>query len=202
MELNLIHEELINEEGVNIADLPLEIRKKIKGFNLLHGRLMNNPENEKLFVTLQKQSISIADEVQNWIESDFDDEDEEEEEEEEKTSKTSKTSNSNEDDDEDDYEDEEDEDEDDEEEEEIKRKPNKQVETQNKPVGQNVNNPKNFGNLLMEKKILAIVTNNNDGKISVEHLRNIINKEPDYPTQAVNNIVLKKIFLSSNYKLI
>ena len=54
----------------------------------------------------------------------------------------------------------------------------------------------------MEKKILAIVTNNNDGKISVEHLRNIINKEPDYPTQAVNNIVLKKIFLSSNYKLI
>lgn len=199
MELNLIHEELINEEGVNIADLPLEIRKKIKGFNLLHGRLMNNPENEKLFVTLQKQSIGIADEVQNWLESDFDDEDEEEEEE-----KNSKTSNSNENDDEDeddDYEDEEDEDEDEEDEEEIKRKPNKQVETQNKPVGQNVNNPKNFGNLLMEKKILAI-TGNNQGKITIEYLRNIIGKEPDYPTQAVNNIVLKKIFLSSNYKLI
>ena len=197
MELNLIHEELINEEGVNIADLPLEIRKKIKGFNLLHGRLMNNPENEKLFVTLQKQSIGIADEVQNWLESDFDDEDEDEEEE-----KNSKTSNSNENDDEDeddDYEDEEDEDEDDEEE--IKRKPNKQVETQNKPVGQNVNTPKNFGNLLMEKKILAI-TGNNQGKITIEYLRNIIGKEPDYPTQAVNNIVLKKIFLSSNYKLI
>ena len=198
MELNLIHEELINEEGVNVADLPLEIRKKIKGFNLLHGRLMNNPENEKLFVTLQKQSIGIADEVQNWLESDFDEEDEEEEEE-----KTSKTSNSNEkdDEDEDEYEEDEEEDEDDDEEEEIKRKPNKQVETQNKPVGQNVNNPKNFGNLLMEKKILAI-TGNNQGKITIEYLRNIIGKEPDYPTQAVNNIVLKKIFLSSNYKLI
>jgi hypothetical protein len=197
MELNLIHEELINEEGVNVADLPLEIRKKIKGFNLLHGRLMNNPENEKLFVTLQKQSISIADEVQNWLESDFDEEDEEEEQ------KTSKTSNSNKNNDEDeDEEEDDDEEEDEDDEEQIKKKTTKQVETQNKPVEQNVSNPKNFGNLLMEKKILAIITNNNDGKISVEYLRNIIGKEPDYPTQAVNNIVLKKIFLSSNYKLI
>jgi hypothetical protein len=201
MELNLIHEELINEEGVNVADLPLEIRKKIKGFNLLHGRLMNNPENEKLFVTLQKQSIGIADEVQNWLESDFDEEDEEEEE----TSKTSKTSN-NEDNDEDEDEDEDEDDdyedeEDEEDEEEINKKPNKQVETKNKTVEQNVSNPKSFGNLLMEKKILAI-TGNNQGKITIEYLRNIIGKEPDYPTQAVNNIVLKKIFLSSNYKLI
>ena len=194
MELNLIHEELINEEGVNVADLPLEIRKKIKGFNLLHGRLMNNPENEKLFVTLQKQSISIADEVQNWIESDFDEEEEEEEE------KTPKTSNSNQNDDED--EDDEDEDyEDDEDEETIKNSATKQPKAQNKPVVENVSsNPKNFGNLLMEKKILAI-TDNNQGKITIEYLRNIIGKEPDYPTQVVNNLLLKKVFLSPNYKL-
>jgi hypothetical protein len=199
MELNLIHEELINEEGVNVADLPLEIRKKIKGFNLLHGRLMNNPENEKLFVTLQKQSISIADEVQNWIESDFDEEEEEEEEE------TPKTSNSNQNDDEDeDDEDEDDEDEDyedDEDEEPRKNSATKQQKAQNKPVVENVSsNPKNFGNLLMEKKILAI-TDNNQGKITTEYLRNIIGKEPDYPTQVVNNLLLKKVFLSSNYKL-
>ena len=194
MELNLIHEELINEEGVNVADLPLEIRKKIKGFNLLHGRLMNNPENEKLFVTLQKQSISIADEVQNWIESDFDEEEEEEEE------KTPKTSNSNQNDDED--EDDEDEDyEDDEDEETRKNSATKQPKAQNKPVVENVSsNPKNFGNLLMEKKILAI-TDNNQGKITIEYLRNIIGKEPDYPTQVVNNLLLKKVFLSPNYKL-
>jgi hypothetical protein len=52
----------------------------------------------------------------------------------------------------------------------------------------------------MEKKILAI-TDNNQGKITIEYLRNIIGKEPDYPTQVVNNLLLKKVFLSSNYKL-
>jgi hypothetical protein len=198
MELNLIHEELINEEGVNVADLPLEIRKKIKGFNLLHGRLMNNPENEKLFVTLQKQSITIADEVQNWLESELDEEDEEEE---------VKTSNANknkreQDNEEDEYEEDEDEeDEEDEDEEIIKKSATKEPKTQNKVVEENIsNNQKRFGNLLMEKKILAI-TDNNQGKITTEYLRNIIGKEPDYPTQVVNNLLLKKVFLSSNYKL-
>jgi hypothetical protein len=189
---------LINEEGVNVADLPLEIRKKIKGFNLLHGRLMNNPENEKLFVTLQKQSITIADEVQNWLESELDEEDEEEE---------VKTSNANknkreQDNEEDEYEEDEDEeDEEDEDEEIIKKSATKEPKTQNKVVEENIsNNQKRFGNLLMEKKILAI-TDNNQGKITTEYLRNIIGKEPDYPTQVVNNLLLKKVFLSSNYKL-
>ena len=196
MELNLIHEELINEEGVNVADLPLEIRKKIKGFNLLHGRLMNNPENEKLFVTLQKQSITIADEVQNWLESELDEEDEEEEV---KTSNVNK--NKREQDNEEDEDEEDEEDEDEEDEEIIKKSASKEPKTQNKVVEENIsNNQKRFGNLLMEKKILAI-TDNNQGKITTEYLRNIIGKEPDYPTQVVNNLLLKKVFLSSNYKL-
>lgn len=198
MELNLIHEELINEEGVNVADLPLEIRKKIKGFNLLHGRLMNNPENEKLFVTLQKQSITIADEVQNWLESELDEEDEEEEV---KTSNANKNKREQDNEEDEDEEDEDEEDEEDEDEEIIKKSATKEPKTQNKVVEENIsNNQKRFGNLLMEKKILAI-TDNNQGKITTEYLRNIIGKEPDYPTQVVNNLLLKKVFLSSNYKL-
>jgi len=185
MELDLIHEELIAEENVNVNDLPETIKKKIKGFNLLSGRLKNNPEDEKLKNTVQRTSIAIADEIQNWLESDF----EEEEEEEDKKlpnpapnndgtpptpapasapapapkiggHSTASTKNSN-------------------------------------PTD---NTPKRFGNLVMEKKILSVI-NTNGGRIDSKILIEIIGKEPNYPAQEVHNIVLKKVFLSSSYKL-
>ena len=68
----------MQEEGVKLSELPVEIQKKIKGFNLMRKRLEKNPEDEKLFIQLQKQAIKIGDEVQNFIENDYDDEDEDE----------------------------------------------------------------------------------------------------------------------------
>jgi hypothetical protein len=185
MELDLIHEELIAEENVNVNDLPESIRKKIKGFNLLNSRLNNNPENEKLFNTVQKTSISIADEIQNWLETDF----EEEEEDDDKNPPAPASNNngtppapapapapapvSKSD-----------------------SQPNSVVSNSNN----NDNTPKKFGNLVMEKKILSVL-NSNGGRIDSKTLMNIILKEPTYPTQVVHNIVLKKVFLSSSYKL-
>ena len=190
MVLDLIHEELISEENVNVNDLPESIKKKIKGFNLLSSRLNKSPENEKLFNSVQKTSISIADEIQNWLESDFEDEDEEEEESDDKDNNNPPTHTSID-----------------------KGIPNTSVsnptpatksDSPPTPITQNSNNtdntPKRFGNLVMEKKILSVISNGNS-RIDSKTLTSIIGKEPNYPTQVVHNIVLKKVFLSSSYKL-
>ena len=185
MELDLIHEELIAEENVNVNDLPESIKKKIKGFNLLNSRLNNNPENEKLFNTVQKTSISIADEIQNWLETDF----EEEEEEDDKNPPAPASNNNG-----------------------TPPAPApapaptpaSKSDSHSTSVVSNPNNndntPKKFGNLVMEKKILSVI-NANGGRIDSKTLMSIILKEPTYPTQVVHNIVLKKVFLSSSYKL-
>jgi len=181
MELDLIHEELIAEENVNVNDLPESIKKKIKGFNLLNSRLNNNPENEKLFNTVQKTSISIADEIQNWLETDF----EEEEEEDDKNPPAPASNNNGTPP-------------------APAPTPASKSDSHSTSVVSNPNNndntPKKFGNLVMEKKILSVI-NANGGRIDSKTLMSIILKEPTYPTQVVHNIVLKKVFLSSSYKL-
>jgi hypothetical protein len=178
MSLNLIHEEVIDEENVNIADLPESIQKKIKGFNLLYSKFQNNTENENLRNTLNKNSVVIADEIQNWLEEDFEDEDEDEQvENNDKSVKDKNVSSEN------------------------KSSEQRQAQTENTPNNTKIIENKNFGNLVMEKKIL-LVLNQNDGRINVKTLMSIIGKEPDYPTQKVNNIVLRKVFLSSTYKLV
>ena len=185
MELDLIHEELISEENVNVNDLPESIKKKIKGFNLLSGRLKNNPENDKLFNTVQKTSIAIADEIQNWLESDFE-ENEEEEEEDNNPPAPAPTNNgtppaSN-------------------------PAPAPAPKSNSHPASvipnsnPTDNTPKRFGNLVMEKKILSVISANG-GRIDSKTLVSIIGKEPNYPAQEVHNIVLKKVFLSSSYRL-
>lgn len=185
MELDLIHEELIAEENVNVNDLPESIKKKIKGFNLLNSRLEKNPENEKLFNTVQKTSISIADEIQNWLETDFDEDDDDDTPPAPKDNNppapkdnnppTPKDNNP-------------------------PTPPAPKDDNPPVPKNNNDNTPKKFGNLVMEKKILSIL-NSSGGRIDSKTLMSIINKEPSYPIQEVHNIVLKKVFLSSSYKL-
>ena len=38
-EIQLFHEEIMQEEGIKLSELPIEIQKKIKGFNLLKASL-------------------------------------------------------------------------------------------------------------------------------------------------------------------
>ena len=39
-------------------------------------------------------------------------------------------------------------------------------------------------------------------RIKISDLESIIGREPDYPEQEVNNIKLRKVFLSTDYKLL
>jgi hypothetical protein len=69
--LRVFHEELFQEKGLKVSELPTEIQYKIRGFNLMRKKLVQNPDDEKLFLNLQKQAIKLGDEVQNFIENDL-----------------------------------------------------------------------------------------------------------------------------------
>ena len=43
-EIQLFHEEIMQEEGIKLSELPIEIQKKIKGFNLLKASYQKNPQ--------------------------------------------------------------------------------------------------------------------------------------------------------------
>jgi hypothetical protein len=178
-EIQLFHEEIMQEEGIKLSELPIEIQKKIKGFNLLKASYQKNPQ-ERTLINLKKRAVSLGDEVQSFIENDYEDEDEEDtsksdkKEEKEKNDKSDKSAKDKS----------------------SEQKVEKTV--KQKPV----TTGGSFGNLMMEKKILAIMQSKGERRIKISDLQAIIGREPEYPEQTVNNIKLRKVFLSSDYRLV
>jgi hypothetical protein len=185
--LRVFHEELLQEEGVKVSELPTEIQQRIRGFNLMRKKLQNNPDDEKLFVQIQKQAVKLGDDVQNFIENDYEDSDDDDDDD-DKGEKDDK----------------------------VKRgKPVASKSNENRPAssksnqndGEKSSNTKptaggKFGNSMMEKKVMSIMQSRGDNRIRITDLESIIGKEPDYPEQQVNNIKLRKVFLSSDYRLV
>jgi hypothetical protein len=192
----LLHEELLQEEGIQISELPVELQKKIKGFNLMMKKLEKTPNDEKLYLQLKRQTSKLGDEIQDFIEYDYEEDDEDDDDDNddasksksgEKSDKTSKDSKKEDEDD--------DGDDDDSKKSDKKPKENNQKIVKKAPVGR-------FGNPMMEKKILSIMDARGDKRIKITDLQAIIGKEPSYPEQQVNNIKLRKVFLSSDYRLV
>lgn len=192
----LLHEELLQEEGIQISELPVELQKKIKGFNLMMKKLEKTPNDEKLYLQLKRQTSKLGDEIQDFIEYDYEEDDEDDDDDnddasksksDEKSDKTSKDSKKEDEDD--------DGDDDDSKKSDKKPKENNQKIVKKAPVGR-------FGNPMMEKKILSIMDARGDKRIKITDLQAIIGKEPSYPEQQVNNIKLRKVFLSSDYRLV
>jgi hypothetical protein len=188
--IQLFHEEMIQEEGLKVSELPIEIQKKIRGFNLMKANYEKNPQEREL-INLRKRAIKLGDAVQNFIENDYD-EDEDEGEAVDKSSNgeaVDKSSNGEE-----------------------KPKNEKVVKSENNsnsdtkgdnPVRQKpISTGGKFGNLMMEKKILAIMEAKGEKRIKISDLETIIGREPEYPEQIVNNIKLRKVFLSYDYRLV
>lgn len=194
--IKLYHEEMMQEEGLKLSDLPKEIQNAIKGFNILKSNFENseNP-TQKDFNLLQTKATKIGDMIQNFVEQEYDDEDEDDEDEEMKDKKSSsnapkKETKKN------DKDDEEDEDEDE------KSAKEKKSKESSEPVKNKKQSTGKFGNSMMEKKILAIMEAKGEKRIRISDLEAIIGREPDYPEQVVNNIKLRKVFLSSDYRLV
>ena len=190
--VRLFHEEIMQEEGIKVSDLPIEIQKKIRGFNLQMGKLERNPEDEVLFRQLSKNTVRLGDEIQDFIENDYEDEDDKKEDEDsdledkkpssndKKPASNDKKPASNSSD-----------------EKSSKENTEKSVRTEKeKPLTNG-----SFGNSMMEKKIMSIMESRGDNRIKISDLESIIGKEPDYPEQKVNRIKLRKVFLSNDYRL-
>ena len=189
--LQLFHEEIMQEEGIKLSDLPQDIQKKIKGFNLLKASYDKNPE-ERTLINLRKRTVKLGDEIQDFIENDYEDEEKADDKTDDKT-----------DDNPDDKKDDKSSKDDDKSKKEKLDKKNDGEGKSNNPVNQKpVSTGDKFGNLMMEKKILAIMESKGDNRIKISDLEAIIGREPEYPEQRVNNIKLRKVFLSSDYRLV
>ena len=201
--LKLFHREIMEEEGIKLSELPEELQKRIKGFDLMLKKLEKNPDDEKTFIMLQKNSVKIGDAIQNFIETDYEEDDD------------SDDNDGNDDnDDNDDNDNKGDNDGNDKkgdkkESEKSKENSDSNKKDDKKPSQEDTENKKpqrqssgKFGNLMMEKKILSIMDARGEKRIRISDLESIIGREPDYPEQEVNNIKLRKVFLSSEYRLV
>lgn len=211
MEVTKTHEILMEEEGYKMSDLPKAIQNSIKGWNVNFKRYERNPdENEAR--SLQKNSVRIADKIQDFHERDFDDnsdDDNEGSDDDKKSKKGGSGSGKNKDSDNDDNDsggksskktsqtDDKGSDDDGS----GKSKSDKKDQEGGDSDDKGGSNPKSkrFGNVLMKQKIMDKIKEDPDERISIKDLTKIIGKEPDYPYQEVYDIKLKKVFMSSEY---
>lgn len=177
-----VHEELIEQEGIKLVDLPKTIKAKIKGWNLLFAKLKKS-EDETLFRSVQRKSIELADKIQDFIETDYQEESdvtekspETKDEAKDKAKVEAKAESNTE-----------------------EKKP--EAKSEGKEPTKVSSGKSSFGNLVMEKKVLAKLKSNGNERIRISELKSIISKEPDYPEQKVNKITLRKVFMSSEYRL-
>jgi hypothetical protein len=149
-ELDIQHRVLIEEEDIDVSELPREIQIAMRDFN---KKLVNYEEtgSEELFFQLQQDDVAIADDIQTFIEdneSDEEDEDDTYVDDEENTS----------------------------------------------AVATNATNNVS----LIENKIRESLKNN---LISVEDLQKILSREPDYPTEKIGSLKLRKLYLKPFYEV-
>jgi len=179
-ELNLMHEELLEQEDMTIRDLPIELQRQVRGFNLQKKKFDENPsDNEGNRLT--RISVDLANKIQNFIEQEDeeDEKDEKDEIQEKEKDKPTKDVVKNETPTN------------------IKSNRQEEVKEIKKPTTTGIS----FGNFVMEKKI-KLECQENGGRIKITKLASIIGKEPDYPEQKVHTINLRKVFLSSDYRII
>lgn len=187
---SFLHEELMQEEGLTIRDLPVAFQHAIKGWNVTKRKYDENP-SEKDELRLIRISTEIANKMQNWIENRSDEDDNDDNDRENNSNENKRRVSTTESNTTKRRSDEKGADE---------EKPNVKTDAKaepKKPVTTGVS----FGNFVMEKKIKSICEGNG-GRIKITQLKSILNKEPDYPEQKVHNIKLRKVFLSSDYRIV
>lgn len=65
----LKYEQLLKEEGKTVAELPNEIKAKIRTINMAVAKAAKNPANPNFQASVTKQDILIADSIQTFIEA-------------------------------------------------------------------------------------------------------------------------------------
>lgn len=63
------YEQLLQDEGESVNDLPKEIKNKITGIKMLIGKANKAPENSKAQADVQKSDLAIANMIQDWLDT-------------------------------------------------------------------------------------------------------------------------------------
>jgi hypothetical protein len=92
MELELEHKSLIEEEKINVSELTDEIKSEIRGLDLMIGKFKKN-QTEETKDKIERKSIEIADDIQDWLERDLEEADDDDDDEGKETSKAPIPSN-------------------------------------------------------------------------------------------------------------
>lgn len=201
-EMEIQHRLYIQDEEINVSELPSEIKQAMRNFNAKlkkYEETEDEGEQNDLFYELQQDDVAIADDILTWWEDKNSEEEEEHEVEEE------------------------------EEAEEEEQKPVKsntpppapkkeEVKTQTQPkqevkapapvveatvtppapVVEEVKTPPAPQMNPTEQKVRDLIKNN---VISVSDLTNALGAEPDYPEQQVGKLLLRKQYLKPFYEV-
>lgn len=193
-EIEIQHRTLIEEEEIDISDLPKEIKSAMRNFNTKLKKY-EETEDAEIFLELQQDDSAIANNILTYIEDLEAEEDEEEEEGEEEEEEQEPVKNKQQ----------------------AKKAPVAQAPVAQAPVAPEpvvvppapvaqtpvvepepvVVPPAPAPELSSEEKVKNAMK---DGIISVTDLEKIINQEPDYPYQIVGNLKLKKQYLRPYYE--
>ena len=181
-EIEIEHRLVIEDEGIEISDLPKEIRQAMRAFNQKLAKYEQSGD-ENLYYELQQDDVNIADGIENWIEDNEAEDDKEDDSylEKEKEAKAAAEKAAAE-----------------------KAAAEKAAAEQaaaeqaaaeqaaaEQATSQTQQSP-------IEQKILSVAKNN---IISVQDLEAIIGREPDYPVEKVGNLTLKKQYLKPFYEV-
>jgi len=187
-EMEIQHRLYIQDEEINVSQLPNEIKQAMRSFNAkLKKYEESEDENEEnqLFYELQQDDVAIADDILTWWEDENSEDDEEVDEEEEETVVKNQQP--------------------------AQQKPNQQQQPAQQPAAQ-VNTqqtpppestppppPAPVDKVdATEQKVRDLIKNN---IISVSDLTNAIGGEPEYPEHQVGKILLRKQYLKPFYEV-
>jgi hypothetical protein len=73
--LTLVHEEVMQEEKLRYSDLPIDIQEDINELEELKSEYNDSPSEQGRNILI-KESIQIADDIQDWLEKDLDEDEE------------------------------------------------------------------------------------------------------------------------------
>jgi hypothetical protein len=74
--LTLVHEEVMQEENLRYSDLPVDIQEDVNELEELKNEYNDSPSEQGRNILI-KESIKIADDIQDWLERDLPEDEEE-----------------------------------------------------------------------------------------------------------------------------
>jgi hypothetical protein len=174
-EIEIEHRVVIDEEKIEMSKLPNEILKAMRSFNQKLDKYEETGD-ENLYYELQQDDVAIADNIESWIEDNESEDDDENDSYLASQQAPQKAPQQTQ----------------------QQQAQQQQQAPQQQAPQQQAPQQKQQAQSLKDKVLLGIKNN----VISVQDLQSIIGREPDYPTEKINDLVLRKQYLKPFYEVV